>query len=122
MKRRALIQSFAATAVTAPAWRAQAQSVDQTWTDPARGRELPLRLRWPDGEGPCALVVHSHGLGGNREGGDAWGQAWRDAGFAVLHVQHPGSDTPAVRASLRSAASAEQLIARVADMRFVLDE
>src|SRR5688572_2041380 len=87
---------------------------DETWQDESRSRALPLRLRWPDGTGPCALVVHSHGLGGNREGGDAWGRAWRRAGFAVLHVQHPGSDTDTLRQGLRAlrgAASAEQLIA-----------
>jgi dienelactone hydrolase len=98
---------------------------DETWRDAARSRELPVRLRWPEGSGPCAVVVHSHGLGGNREGGDAWGRAWRRAGFAVLHVQHPGSDTETLRQGLRAlrgAASAEQLIARAADMRFVLDE
>lgn len=98
---------------------------DETWQDGSRSRELPLRLRWPDGTGPCALVVHSHGLGGNREGGDAWGRAWRRAGFAVLHVQHPGSDTDTLRQGLRAlrgAASAAQLVARAADMRFVLDE
>jgi dienelactone hydrolase len=98
---------------------------DETWQDGSRSRGLPLRLRWPDGAGPCALVVHSHGLGGNRVGGDAWGRAWRRAGFAVLHVQHPGSDTDTLRQGLRAlrgAASAEQLIARAADMRFVLDE
>lgn len=98
---------------------------DDAWHDGARSRSLPLRLRWPDGSAPCALVVHSHGLGGNRQGGDAWGQAWRRAGFAVLHVQHPGSDTDTLRQGLRAlrgAASAEQLIARAADMRFVVDE
>lgn len=99
--------------------------LDETWRDAARSRELPVRLRWPEGSGPCALVVHSHGLGGNREGGDAWGRAWCRAGFAVIHVQHPGSDTETLRQGLRAlrgAASAEQLIARAADMRFVLDE
>lgn len=99
--------------------------LDETWQDPARSRVVPVRVRWPDGNAPCALVVHSHGLGGNRQGGDAWGQAWRHAGFAVLHVQHPGSDTDTLRRGLRAlrgAASAEQLVARAADMRFVLDE
>lgn len=122
----------AATAAAAPAFvRASAEPTpddpwqDDSWHDAARSRAVPLRLRWPEGSAACALVVHSHGLGGSREGGDAWGQAWRRAGFAVLHVQHPGSDTDTLRQglrALRSAASAEQLIARVADMRFVLDE
>lgn len=108
---------------------AQAQAlpepIDETWVDTGRRRELPMRLRWPAGARPSGAVVHSHGLGGSREGGDVWGRAWQAAGFVVLHVQHPGSDTETLRrgmSAMRRAASAEQLIARVGDMRFVLDE
>lgn len=98
---------------------------DHSWRDLQRERDIPLRMRWPEGAGPCALIIHSHGLGGSRDGGDVWGRAWQQAGFAVLHIQHPGSDTEVLRSglrALRSAASAEQLRARVADMQFVLDE
>ena len=109
-------------AASSPA-RAVAQEL--TWSDSARSRPLPLLMRWPAGNGPCALVLHSHGLGGSREGGDAWGRAWQQAGIAVLHLQHAGSDTEVLRGgqrALRQAVSYEQLAARVADMRFVLDE
>ena len=82
-------------------------------------------MRWPDGQTPCPLVVYSHGLGGNREGGDVWGQAWQQAGIAVLHVQHPGSDDRLWRdaqgrapseilAAMRHGATPAQLLARVA--------
>lgn len=125
------VSAAAATATAAPlrfspqVGLAQPAFADNDWLDTGRDRTLPLRLRWPAGDGPCALVVHSHGLGGNREGGDVWGEAWRQAGIAVLHVQHPGSDTALLRnglSALRSAASAAQLRARVADMQFVVDE
>ena len=108
-----------------------ATAQDGAWLDSARGRQLPWRLRLPSqpgqgGEfGAWPLVLYSHGLGGNREGGAVWSQAWADAGIAVLHLQHPGSDTDTLRhglAALRAAASAEQLLARVHDVRFVLDE
>jgi len=108
-----------------PTVRAQERPVDEASTDPARDRSLPLRLRWPPGEGPCGLIVHSHGLGGSREGGDVLGRAWQQAGFAVLHLQHPGSDTEVFRRglpALHAAASAEQLLARVRDMQFAVDE
>jgi predicted dienelactone hydrolase len=98
---------------------------DDTWLDARRARALPLRLRWPAGDAPCAAMVYSHGLGGSRDGGDVWGRAWAATGFLVLHLQHPGSDTEALRggvAALRAAASAEQLAVRVADVIFVLDE
>jgi dienelactone hydrolase len=128
-RRRWLITALGASAAGAGAPSAGAAPPadvrDLDWLDPARDRRLPLRLRWPDGEAPCPLLLYSHGLGGSRDGGDAWGHAWRDAGFAVLHVQHPGSDAEVIaggRAALRQAADARQLLARVADIRFVLDE
>jgi predicted dienelactone hydrolase len=123
LKRRTLLLATVAW----PAIGSAAGPVEDTWTDAARGgRTLPVLLRWPDGTAPCPLVIHSHGLGGNREGGDRWGEAWRDAGFAVLHLQHPGSDTEVARdrglLSLRAAASGAQLRERVLDVRFAIDE
>jgi dienelactone hydrolase len=101
-------------------------ATDLRWTDPRRQRELPLRLRLPAGNGPVPLVLFSHGLGGSVAAGTLWAQAWLQAGFACLHLQHPGSDTEALRAlgwmRLRQAASGQQLIDRAADVGFVLDE
>lgn len=126
MDRRSLLQLGAALAATTSCvCRAQAAPQDDTWRDPRRERDVPIRVRWPAGDGPCALIVHSHGLGGSRDGGDVWGRAWQQAGLAVLHLQHAGSDTEVLRSgmrALRAAASAEQLRARVADMQFALDE
>ncbi|MES2957988.1 MAG: dienelactone hydrolase [Pseudomonadota bacterium] len=126
MQRRSLLTRVGALATSFGPWcMAGAALQDESWHDTQRGRDLPLRLRWPDGDAPCGLIVHSHGLGGNRSGGDAWGQAWQRAGFAVLHLQHAGSDTEVLRSgmlALRAAASAEQLRARVADMQFAVDE
>jgi predicted dienelactone hydrolase len=77
------------------------------------------------------VIVYSHGLGGSRTGGDVWGNAWAAAGFVVLHLQHAGSDIDAVRsvatgfrdrAALRSLGSAEQLLARLQDVVFAIDE
>jgi predicted dienelactone hydrolase len=99
---------------------------DDTWVDLARQRQIPLRLRVPNASGipgPRPVVLFSHGLGGNRAGGALWGQAWAQAGFMVIHLQHPGSDTDAIRAGeLREAMSPQQVVARMQDVRFVLDE
>jgi predicted dienelactone hydrolase len=129
MQRRRLTALIAAV----PLWPAQAGAVtpatpaweDFDWFDAARGRSLPLRMRWPAGDDRCALVLFSHGLGGDRSGGAVWADAWQAAGFAVLNLQHPGSDSGiwqdgarGVRAGMQPA----QYLARVADTRFVLDE
>ncbi len=111
-----------------------ASVTDDTWVDAARKREVPVKVRWPDGAlytGPRPVLLFSHGLGGSREGGNIWGEAWASAGFVVLHLQHAGSDFPAVRAvassfadksGLRRAAGPDQLLARLRDVGFALDE
>lgn len=103
-----------------------ADAQDLQWTDTQRQRRLPLRLRLPTGDAAAALVLFSHGLGGSVAAGTLWAQAWVRAGFAVLQLQHPGSDGEVLKddglRGLRQAASPEQLIARAQDVRFVLDE
>lgn len=103
-----------------------ARATELAWRDESRQRTLPLRLRLPPGAAPVPLVLFSHGLGGNLDAGTDWAEAWAAAGIATLHLQHPGSDTEALRAGglrgLRQAASGEQLRARALDVRFVLDE
>jgi predicted dienelactone hydrolase len=132
LDRRHWLQSGAALATSCwlarPA-HAAGPVTDGAWTDAARQRSVPWRLRLPDltsaGAGPWPLVLFSHGLGGSLDAGTVWGEAWAAGGMAVLHLQHPGSDTETLRAGLRqlkAAASAEQLVARVQDVRFVLDE
>lgn len=108
---------------------------DEIWRDAVRSRDLPVRLRWPPDALPTPagghpLVLFSHGLGGTRAGGEVWGEAWVRAGFVVVHLQHPGSDLEAVRqaggfadpARLRSAASGRELVQRLRDVVFALDE
>lgn len=128
---------------TSPARAASAapHAVLETWSDTTRQRALPLAIRWPKpgsgvpgGGALRPLVLFSHGLGGNRDGGRVYGEAWSAAGFVVVHLQHPGSDTAALpertgltgtaadSSALRHIASPQQLINRIRDVRFVLDE
>jgi hypothetical protein len=126
MNRRELLAAWLAAPWAICAAAAEPADVqDETWVDPARRRELPVRLRWPAGDGPCGLVIHSHGLGGSRAGGAVWGAAWQAAGLAVLHLQHPGSDSSIWQAGLRGArqaAGADQYLERIADAHFAIDE
>jgi len=107
---------------------------DDTWADTDRKRDVPVRVRWPKPDQhntALPVVLFSHGLGGTRDGGMVWGQAWAAAGFVVVHLQHPGSDLAAVsrtatsfsdKAGLRAAAGAAQLLARLQDVGFVLNQ
>ena len=104
--------------------------LDIDWKDTARERTLPLKVRVPDGEARVPLVIFSHGLGGSREGGKAWGEHWSANGYLVIHVQHPGSDeslwkgagVDAPKQRMMRGATPEQLLGRVDDVRFVIDE
>ena len=138
LTRRTCISALACSAL--PGLQAQGQTgapavMDEVWLDAARQREVPVKVRWPDAAtssaGPLPVVLFSHGLGGTREGGAVWGEAWAAAGFVVVHLQHAGSDLAAVRAvtnsftdqrALRSAAGPTQLLARLRDVGFALDE
>lgn len=121
----AALSGFATTlAFAAP------QVLDTEWKDTARERSLPLKIRIPDGSEKVPLVFFSHGLGGSREGGKAWGEHWSANGYLVVHVQHPGSDESLWKGAgegvpkqrLMRGATAEQLLGRVDDVRFLLDE
>ncbi|QYU66526.1 hypothetical protein J4558_16275 [Leptolyngbya sp. 15MV] len=122
-RRAVLLAPWAAAAGAAP------PLVRDSWMDAARGREIPVLIRLPAGAGPRPAVLISHGLGGSREGLGYLGRALAEAGFVVLHLQHPGTDDAVWRqAQERSAALAAAVLdvsnalARLLDCRFVLDE
>jgi predicted dienelactone hydrolase len=118
----ALVASSSASAATV---------CDATWHDVARDRDVPVRIRMPDGMATVPVVLFSHGLGGSRDAGTAWAEAWSQAGLAVIHLQHPGSDSSLRQrrdqdegavARLRSGMTVAQLVERARDVSFVLDE
>jgi len=109
-----------------------AESYTEEWIDTTRQRTVPVRIYLPDAKRsePCPIVLLSHGLGGSREGFPYLGEYWSQHGYVVIAMQHLGSDREAVIrrpgrtvAELKSEAiSAENARARVADVKFVLDE
>ena len=127
MLRPALL--FLALLCAAPA--AAGPVCDAVWRDPARGRDLPVRIRMPAGDAKVPVVLFSPGLGGGIIGGTLWGSAWAARGLAVVHLEHPGSDASVyagaanaddLKARVRAAATGAQLQARVGDVSFILDE
>ena len=115
-----IVDSTPATAQPAPL---QPIVCDAQWRDATRDRIVPVRIRMPAGTGKVPLILFSHGLGGNLDAGTIWAQAWAQNGFAVIHLQHAGSDSGILRiGQMRRAISFEQLQARTRDVRFVIDE
>ena len=98
--------------------------------DAARARDIPLRVFLPAGREPAPVVLFSHGLGGSREGSAYLGEHWSARGYAVVYLQHPGSDSAVWqdvprarrRAALEDAASLRNFEARVKDVPAVLDQ
>ncbi|GAA5127509.1 acetylhydrolase [Luteolibacter yonseiensis] len=97
--------------------------------DAPRDRVLPIRVYLPEATGPAPVILFSHGLGGSRDNNPYLGNHWAKRGYAVVFVQHPGSDEsvwkdvaqPDRMAAMRGAASAKNLILRVKDIPVVID-
>lgn len=73
--------------------------IEDVWTDPTRGgRAVPWRAYVPqNANGPSPVVIYSHGGGGTRASGAAYGEHIASHGFVSLHLQHAGSDRDAFR-------------------------
>ena len=103
---------------------------DFTVHDAKRDRDIPLRVFLPATTSPAPVVVFSHGLGGSREGGPYLGEHWSARGYAVVYVQHAGSDdsvwkgvAPIERmAAMKRAASLQNYLLRVQDVPAALDQ
>jgi pimeloyl-ACP methyl ester carboxylesterase len=113
---------------TAPSYA----TVEYEWSDPLRGRAVPVRLYLPVLTDPgmrIPLVVFSHGIGGSRRGYSYLGNHFAANGIASLHVQHVGSDRAlwlgnpfSLVGRLHDAAQEREAINRVLDLRFALDQ
>lgn len=103
---------------------------DLTIRDSLRSRDIPIRIYLPASNTPAPVLLFSHGLGGSRENNAYLGNHWSARGYIVVAMQHAGSDDavwkdvrPLQRmAAMRQAASAENLVLRLDDVRTVLDQ
>ncbi|MBX7206739.1 MAG: hypothetical protein K1X78_00390 [Verrucomicrobiaceae bacterium] len=98
--------------------------------DAKRNRELPVRVYLPATAKAAPVVLFSHGLGGSCQNNPYLGKHWSARGYAVVFVQHPGSDESVLRGqrpaqipmAMKQAASLENFMLRVADIPAVLDQ
>jgi predicted dienelactone hydrolase len=107
------------------------QQKDLVVNDAKRSREIPIRVYLPKPTTqPAAVVLFSHGLGGNRAGSAYLGEHWATRGYVVVYLQHPGSDDSVWKdkpiaermAALRNAANLANFRLRVEDIKAVLDQ
>lgn len=110
--------------------REAGRPLDFTLEDDDRDRQVPIRVFLPEKKAAAPVVLFSHGLGGTRKTCNYLGQHWSARGYAVVFLQHPGSDDsvwkdePVLKrmAALKQAASLKNFLRRVEDVDFVLDE
>ena len=147
-RRRRLLLGAALSAIPLPAFAVDpvearaalgpyaVHVADDEWRDSGAGRSVLVKIYVPDSAAGTSLplVLFSHGLGGSREGGAAWGRHWASHGFVSIHLQHRGSDEgiwrdrvaagdrASVREALRAGISVRSAHSRVADVKFALDE
>jgi predicted dienelactone hydrolase len=108
--------------------------VYQDWTDSGRNRIVPVKIYLPkSGRAPYPVVIFSHGLGGSREAAVYLGEYWSEHGYFCVFVQHAGSDESVWRSSaskgregilqsMKVAANGQNLLDRIQDIKFVLDQ
>jgi predicted dienelactone hydrolase len=88
-------------------------------TDEARGKEVPILVRYPTGEGPFPLIVFSHGLGADREAFETVSEHWVTHGYIVVHPLHDDSGVGMTRGGMHP--SEEKVRERLGDVIAVLD-
>jgi predicted dienelactone hydrolase len=98
-------------------------------TDAARqGRKVPIKAHLPRGAGPFPLVVMSHGAGGDWDTHHGQAQHLASHGYAVLCLEHVGSNRARLTAGGRLMRNldamirdADEVLARPRDVSFALD-
>jgi predicted dienelactone hydrolase len=101
----------------------------ETINNPKTGRSIKLRVRLPATQAATGLILYSPGLGSGVSNGQAWCEAWRQAGYLVVTLAHPVTDDTIWRtnakqsfnAHMQQALAGPQYGLRVSDCSFVLD-
>jgi len=64
---------------------------DHLLHDPARGKELPIRITYPRAPGTYPLIVFSHGAGGSGDRQTTLPEHWASHGYVVIQPTHADS-------------------------------
>lgn len=108
-------------------------TIEFTWHDAARNRDVPALIYTPTtGTAPYPVILFSHGLGGSRHGYSYLGEYWSSHGFISVHVQHPGSDEGLIKSAggarqvvktmKEATTDPDNLINRPKDISFAIDQ
>jgi predicted dienelactone hydrolase len=59
--------------------------------DSARNKGLPVKIYYPDGEGPFPVIIFSHGAFASKDTYWALGEYWASYGYVSIHPSHDDS-------------------------------
>ena len=102
----------------------QVLTVDQVVVhDAARGRDVPLKVYYPQGAGPFPVIIFSHGAFGSKDAYWALGRYWASYGYVSVHPSHADSRKDSgYRGTLRRVLRDSSLWeSRPKDISFVID-
>jgi len=93
---------------------------DLVLRDEAQGKDLPLRVAYPQAQGPFPVVVLSHGGGSSKDDYTRAGDHWVSHGYVVIAPTH--KDSKSLGFDITKAggpAMAQVMHSRIADMAFI---
>jgi pimeloyl-ACP methyl ester carboxylesterase len=94
------------------------------WRDPARGRDVPVKIYEPSES--RGVVIVSHGIGEDRESYGYLGRALAESGFTAVHITHAGTDRAMLERGYlhlyRATKDKKNWVNRPLDVSFVLDK
>ncbi len=101
---------------------------DELRDDARQGRRVPVKVHLPEAGGPCPVVVVSHGGGGHWDANFAQAHHLASHGFAVLCLEHVGSNTARMKAGMKfienlraMTRDSEEVLGRPGDVGFALN-
>ena len=91
--------------------------------DSARGKDIPLKIYYPQGAGPFPVVIFSHGLYGSKDSYFALAEYWASHGYVSIHPSHADSykDFGYHRSLKNAVADPDIWQSRPKDISFIID-
>jgi predicted dienelactone hydrolase len=102
---------------------------NQSQSEGGNGRNIPIKVHAPITGGPYPVVLISHGAGGNWDTHYAQANHLASQGYAVLCLEHVGSNTERMKSGIRLFHNLKKMIhdstevlGRPKDMSFAIDQ
>jgi predicted dienelactone hydrolase len=91
--------------------------------DPARSKDIPVKIYYPAGVGRFPVIIFSHGALASKENYSGLGQFWASYGYVSIHPSHADSVADSsFRGTLRQALSEPRAWEnRPEDISFIID-